>query len=953
VTTAASSSFSASFLPPRVVDGNAGTSWFTQRPAGAEELVELTLPADASVGGVRVLGNREFASGFDFFTGRVELFDAAGNLLHSSGEQVLPAPTRDVALAAPQVAGVRRVRFVGTSGDPLDRGIAELEVYGAATGAGVTLQVEPAGADSDGDGLINAQELVLGTDPFNADSDGDGLDDGDESGAGTDPLDPDSDGDGIPDGQDVATGPRLVALDPPDLAVGASLTPVVSARFDEPLDPASVGPASLRLLQAGSVLPSQIALSADGRALELRPEAPLALDTVFSAELSGALRDAQGNAVVDAAGQPFAALIWSFRTTSFGVTAPADGATVIESSPLAIRASGAPALGIASVDFLVDGALIATDAAAPFETSFAVPAASELAAFEITAIARAVGGAELARDSISVSVGPALSLAPRLLGIPLGSSADLVLRVPGALAADLDVALEVADSSVVGIPGATLSLPAGETELRVPLAGLAAGNTGVTARIPGIELFSIVSVSAPEPGQEVFADSTPIGVAVRSFAWLGQVALPAGQTRSFALRVLDAPAASATPVAIATTDPAVATAAPGVVIPAGSTDAVLLVSAGNAGRAALILRAGGIGRELGVVVGPVGAADSLAVLARPVGLTVRSFDFTGQVIVQPFGASVLSLRLLGAPAAADTPVIVTSSDPSIATVSGSPFVPAGSTDAPIELVTGGAGEALLILRAGDEGRELRVVVGTPTPGQSPPALAPPVGVTVGGLASIGQVVLAPGATRSVALRLLDAPAPSTTAVAATSSDPAVAILLGGAAVPAGSTDAQLTLAAGTAGEAVLVLRAGGVARELKVVVTAAPTAAQSPPVLAPPVGLTVRELTSVGQVTLAPGATRTLSLRLLDAPAPAATPVAVTSDAPAIASVAGTADVPAGSTDVTLQIAAGAAGEARLVLRAGDVVERALKVVVTAAPGASQTPPVPAPPVGIQVESLP
>jgi hypothetical protein len=70
------------------------------------------------------------------------------------------------------------------------------------------LQPDPGGAlraeDSDGDGLINSQELALGTDPFLADTDGDGLSDGDEVGIyRTDPLNPDTDGDGLSDGEEV------------------------------------------------------------------------------------------------------------------------------------------------------------------------------------------------------------------------------------------------------------------------------------------------------------------------------------------------------------------------------------------------------------------------------------------------------------------------------------------------------------------------------------------------------------------------------------------------------------------------------------------------------------------------------------------------------------------------------------------------------------------------------
>jgi YD repeat-containing protein len=44
--------------------------------------------------------------------------------------------------------------------------------------------------DSDGDGLSDAQEILLGTDPFNPDTDGDGFPDGVEVATGSDPLNP-------------------------------------------------------------------------------------------------------------------------------------------------------------------------------------------------------------------------------------------------------------------------------------------------------------------------------------------------------------------------------------------------------------------------------------------------------------------------------------------------------------------------------------------------------------------------------------------------------------------------------------------------------------------------------------------------------------------------------------------------------------------------------------------
>ena len=64
--------------------------------------------------------------------------------------------------------------------------------------------------DSDGDGLTDAEEAVLGTDPNNPDTDGDGLDDFTEVDTAVngcpDPLTPDSDGDTLLDGAEVALG---------------------------------------------------------------------------------------------------------------------------------------------------------------------------------------------------------------------------------------------------------------------------------------------------------------------------------------------------------------------------------------------------------------------------------------------------------------------------------------------------------------------------------------------------------------------------------------------------------------------------------------------------------------------------------------------------------------------------------------------------------------------------
>ncbi|MDN5310925.1 MAG: hypothetical protein PWP14_2319 [Methanolobus sp.] len=58
---------------------------------------------------------------------------------------------------------------------------------------------DPLNPDTDGDGLGDYVEYILGTDPTNYDTDGDGLDDGTEVFFGSSPLNPDTDGDGLDD----------------------------------------------------------------------------------------------------------------------------------------------------------------------------------------------------------------------------------------------------------------------------------------------------------------------------------------------------------------------------------------------------------------------------------------------------------------------------------------------------------------------------------------------------------------------------------------------------------------------------------------------------------------------------------------------------------------------------------------------------------------------------------
>lgn len=68
-------------------------------------------------------------------------------------------------------------------------------------------EVAPVLVDTDGDGLLDSEETILGTNPNNPDTDADGLTDFDEVRVyKTNPLNPDTDGDSYKDGEEVKNG---------------------------------------------------------------------------------------------------------------------------------------------------------------------------------------------------------------------------------------------------------------------------------------------------------------------------------------------------------------------------------------------------------------------------------------------------------------------------------------------------------------------------------------------------------------------------------------------------------------------------------------------------------------------------------------------------------------------------------------------------------------------------
>ncbi|HXG48854.1 MAG TPA: carboxypeptidase regulatory-like domain-containing protein, partial [Methylomirabilota bacterium] len=130
---ASASSFFPGWPPSRAIDDNLNTSWFTASGdaanRGTTPFLEVLLSQPAEVTQINIRGNRESATGFDFFRARIDVFGAGSGVLHSETVD-LPAPVRDLDLDIPDQVGVQRVRFTGLADESADPGLAELVVLG-------------------------------------------------------------------------------------------------------------------------------------------------------------------------------------------------------------------------------------------------------------------------------------------------------------------------------------------------------------------------------------------------------------------------------------------------------------------------------------------------------------------------------------------------------------------------------------------------------------------------------------------------------------------------------------------------------------------------------------------------------------------------------------------------------------------------------------------------------
>jgi hypothetical protein len=116
-------------------DNQLSTSFFTahgdcatQTSCTTKPWFQITFASDQTVARIAMRGNREYASGYDFLSGKFEVLDDSDGVLWH-GTYDLPEPDRDIDITLPAQTGARKVKFSSLADESDEPGFSELEVF--------------------------------------------------------------------------------------------------------------------------------------------------------------------------------------------------------------------------------------------------------------------------------------------------------------------------------------------------------------------------------------------------------------------------------------------------------------------------------------------------------------------------------------------------------------------------------------------------------------------------------------------------------------------------------------------------------------------------------------------------------------------------------------------------------------------------------------------------------
>lgn len=118
------------------------------------------------------------------------------------------------------------------------------------------------------------------------------------------------------------TLPKVISTQPANTATGVAINPRIGATFSKDMDPSSITATSFTLQQGATAVAG--AVSYTGTTATFAPASSLALNTVFTATITTAVKDLAGNA-------PASKYVWTFTTGTLSDTTPP---TVTSTNPV-------------------------------------------------------------------------------------------------------------------------------------------------------------------------------------------------------------------------------------------------------------------------------------------------------------------------------------------------------------------------------------------------------------------------------------------------------------------------------------------------------------------------------------------------------------------------------------------------------------------------------------------
>lgn len=359
--------------------------------------------------------------------------------------------------------------------------------------------------------------------------------------------------------------------------------------------------------------------------------------------------------------------------------------------------------------------------------------------------------------------------------LPLGASPSLYVSLDALPGGDVTVSLTSSAPSVISVPSSAVVLAGnGSSAISVPVTVLAVGQATITVQ-HGTSSRSVAALVVPAPVLSGMGFSEHLLTGVSSDLALA----------------FDSPALADTPIALASSDPAVLSVPAAVTMQAGNTWVYLTLTAGAAGSATLTATAAGVSRTAQVKV--VGSPS------------VTSIGFPSQLVVG--GVGRLSVYLdVSVPT--ETAVTLGSTSPSTIAVPASALVPAGQSSVELRVSALAIGSTILTAGLGPSNEAtLSFVVATAELDYvgTPPRLQEGAVTLVG--ASLSAIVAAD------------------TIVSVSNSDPAVVSAPSAGFVAAGNTYFNFPLQGLGAGTATITLQLNGSRRSFDVVVVENPAPA--------------------------------------------------------------------------------------------------------------------------------